>query len=182
MYYVLKDGRKLAAYIVHVLPFDQSAEQLLLKKLHTSVISVVRGSLATAVLQGIVAGLGFFLVGVPNAALWGSATMIASLIPILGTALTIVPAVLYLALTGSIIPAVLLILWGFFVVSVVDNIFRGQFMKKGIDVHPFFILLSVLGGLEFFGPIGFISGPLLLAIVTALLDIYLSYEHPKASA
>lgn len=176
IYYVLKDGGKFVDYLIRVAPIEHEYEDILFRKLRASVVSVVRGSIAIAVIQGVAAGLGFWLLGVPNSALWGSATMVASLIPIMGTALTMVPAVIYLVATGSITSGILLAVWGFLIVGFVDNAFRGQLMKKGMDIHPFLILLSVLGGLEFFGPIGFISGPLLLAVLAALLDIYLSYR------
>lgn len=175
-YYVIKDGGRFVDYLIKVAPIEPEYEDTLFKKLRLSVISVVRGSIAISILQGVAAGVGFFALGVPNAALWGAATMVASLIPIVGTAITLVPAVIYLAATGSVLFAGLLALWGLLIVGFIDNAFRSQLMKKGMDIHPFLILLSVLGGLEFFGPIGFISGPLLLAVLVALLEIYVTYR------
>ncbi len=180
-YYVMKDGKRFVAYLIKIAPIEHDYEGQLFNKLHASVISVVRGSIAIAIIQGVAAGVGFFALGVPNPALWGAATIIASLIPIVGTAMTLVPAVIYLVATGAIGSALLLAGWGILIVGFVDNAFRGQFMKKGLDVHPFLILLSVLGGLEFFGPIGFISGPLLLSILMGLLDIYTSYRDKADS-
>ena len=176
-YYVLKDGKRFARYLIKVAPLNPEYEDILFKKLHASVISVVRGAIAIAVLQGVAAGLGFFLFGVPNAALWGAATMVAALVPIVGTSVTLIPAVLYLLIVGKTISAVLLLIWGILGVGFIDNLFRGQFMKKGLNLHPFFILLSVLGGLEFFGPIGFITGPILLSVLATLLDIYTVFEE-----
>ncbi len=175
-YYVIKDGRRFVDYLVGLVPLEASYDRVLFDKLHASVISVVRGALVIAVIQGAAAGLGFFVFGVPNAALWGAATTVAALIPIVGTSITLVPAVAYLVLTGQPVLAAFLALWGVLIVGLVDNFFRGQVMKRGMDIHPFFILLSVLGGLEFFGPIGFISGPLLLSVLVALLDIYKSFR------
>lgn len=180
-YYVIKDGKRFVAYLMRLAPVHSEYDDLLFKKLHASVISVVRGSIAIAVLQGVLAGFGFFVFGVPNAALWGAATVVAALIPIFGTALTLIPAIGYLFLTGQVTSAILLLAWGVVIVGFVDNLFRGQFMKKGLDVHPFLILLSVLGGLEFFGPIGFISGPLLLSILMGLLDIYITARDRDAA-
>lgn len=180
-YYVIKDGRRFVDYLIKIAPIKSEYDETLFRKLHASVVSVVRGSIAIAVLQGAFAGLGFFLFGVPNAALWGAATMIAALIPIVGTSITLIPAIIYLAVMGSVGYAILLLIWGMLIVGFIDNVFRGQFMKRGLAVHPFLILLSVLGGLEFFGPIGFISGPLLLSILMALLDIYTS-SRDKADA
>ena len=180
VYYVIKDGRRFVAFLVNVAPVEPEYEQALFSKLRASVTSVVRGSLVIAVIQGVAAGIGFLVFGVPNAALWGAATMVASLVPLIGTSITMVPAVVYLLVTGSPVAAVLLAAWGFVIVGLVDNLFRGQLMKRGLDVHPFFILVSVLAGLEFFGPIGFISGPLLLAVLAALIDIYLAYRERTA--
>jgi predicted PurR-regulated permease PerM len=84
----------------------------------------------------------------------------------------LVPGIIYLFISGSVGHAVGLLIWGLLAVGLIDNILGPMLMNKGIDIHPLLILLSVIGGIIFFGAIGFILGPLVFALFFALLDIY----------
>jgi len=172
MYYFFKDGEKLKQKIAGVIPLQAIYSEKIFDKLEIAVNSVVKGSLFVALIQGIVAGLGFLIFGVPNSVLWGSVAVFTALIPHVGTALVIVPAVIYLFIKGGTISAIGLLLWGFLVVGLIDNVVRQHLLGRGISIHPFLILLSVLGGIGFFGPVGFLLGPLALSLFFALLDIY----------
>jgi predicted PurR-regulated permease PerM len=103
---------------------------------------------------------------------WGSIAAVAALIPGVGTALVVVPGVLYLFFTGSTGYAIGLLIWGLLAVGLIDNLLGPLVVNRGIKIHPFIILLSVLGGLTFFGLVGFILGPLIIAFLFALLEIY----------
>ena len=116
--------------------------------------------------------VGFWIFGVPNAILWGSFAAIAALIPGIGTALVLTPAILFLFARGEIFSAIGLLAWGVGVVGLIDNFLGPRLMGRGIELHPLIILLSVLGGIGFFGPIGFLLGPLIVSLFFALLDIY----------
>src|SRR6185369_1295230 len=109
---------------------------------------------------------------VPHPALWGSFAVIAALIPGIGTSLIIVPGVLYLFFTSTNLYALGLFIWGVLAVGLIDNYLGPILVHRGVNIHPFLILLSVMGGLIFFGPIGFIAGPLVVALLFALLEIY----------
>ena len=183
-YYFLKDGQKLARAIVALSPLPDKNDYEILAKLEGTVSSVVRGSLIVAVIQGILAWLGFTMFGVPNPALFGSFTAIAALIPGVGTAVVVAPAVIYLFVIGSTGQAIGLLVWGITAIGLIDNILGPTLMKKGIKVHPFLILLSVIGGLGFFGPVGFLLGPVVLSLLFAMLDIYrflVNSEHKSFS-
>jgi predicted PurR-regulated permease PerM len=119
-----------------------------------------------------VTGIGFTIFGVPNPVLWGGIATIAALIPLVGTGIIVMPAGAWLLLTHHTGAGTGLIIWGFIFVGLVDNVLHPYVMKKGMDMHPFLILLSVLGGLSYFGPIGFLAGPIVLAFFFALLEIY----------
>jgi len=183
-YFFLKDGQKLVRAIVALSPLPDKNDYEILAKLEGAVSSVVRGSLVVAVVQGILAWLGFTIFGVPNPALFGSFTAVAALIPGAGTAAVVIPAVIYLFVTGSTGQAVGLLIWGMTAIGLVDNILGPTLMKRGIKVHPFFILLSVIGGLGFFGPVGFLLGPVVLSLLFAMLEIYhflVNSEHKSFS-
>lgn len=183
LFYFLKDGDKLRGIIVHLSPFSDDKDEAILSKLKLAIVSVMKGSIFVALIQGILTGLGFFIFGVPSAVLWAGVATVAALIPAVGTSLVILPAVLFLAFTGATGSAIGLLIWGIIAVGLVDNILGPKFVESGIKIHPFLILLSALGGISFFGAIGFILGPITLSFLFALLDIYKTIlvkdiEHP----
>lgn len=172
LYYLLRDGDRFTKVLVSLSPLADKDDELILWKLHAAVNSVLRGNLMVALIQGTLSGLGFWLFGVPNALLWGSVAAIAALVPAIGTALVIAPAVLFLFATGMVGSALGLAAWGLGAVGLVDNFLGPRLMGRGINMHPLLMLLSVLGGLMLFGPIGFLVGPLVVSLFLALLDIY----------
>lgn len=181
LYYLFKEGDKVRDFTVKYSPLSKTYNDKILDKLHSAVNSVVRGSLIVAIAQGIIAGIGFLIFGVPNPAFWGMFVVVASLLPSVGSAIVIVPAVLYLYFAGNNVAAIGLLAWGILVVGLIDNFLRPILIERGIKIHPLLILLSVLGGLQFFGPIGFIVGPLVLSFLFALLDIYSTFPSEKSS-
>lgn len=179
LYYLFKDGDKLNDFVVKYSPLSKSYKDDIFDKLHQTVNSVVKGSLIVALVQGIIAGLGFFIFRVPNPAFWGMFVVIAALIPSVGTAIVIIPAVLYLFFNGQSVAAIGLLAWGILVVGLIDNFLRPYLIERGIKIHPLLILVSVLGGLQLFGPIGFIAGPLVLSFLFTLLNIYPQLVKPS---
>ena len=179
LYYLFKDGHKLKRAVVTLSPLQDVHDETIFNKLALAINSVVRGNLMVALVQGVLTAIGFAIFGVPNATLWGSVATITALIPGIGTALVLLPAILYLFFSGETIFAVGLLLWGMTAVGLVDNFFGPKLVERGMRLHPFLILLSVLGGIGFFGPLGFLLGPLVLSLLFALLEIYFSIrkEH-----
>ncbi len=171
-FYLLKEGATLKHTLIELSPLVDTDDELIFRRLERAVNSVVRGNLMLAVIQGAVATTGFFFFGVPNAVLWGTVTAIAALIPAVGTALVLVPAVLFLLFTGAVGPALGLAIWGIAAVGLVDNILGPKLVGRNSGLHPLLILLSVLGGLTLFGPIGLFLGPLSLSLLFALLTIH----------
>lgn len=171
-YYLLKDGRKLVQALIMLSPLPDVYDREILTKLEDAINSVIRGSLVIAVIQGILTGVGLAIFGVPNPALLGSIAAITALIPGIGTSLVLVPAIIFLFVIGSIGPGIGLLVWGMIAVGLVDNVLGPKLMRRGIRIHPFLILLSVIGGLGFFGPIGFLLGPLILSLLFVLIEIY----------
>lgn len=171
-YYLLKDGGKLKRELIRLSPLNDSDDETVFKKLELAVNSIIKGNLVIAFIQGILMAVGFYLFGLPNGILWGSVAVVASLVPRIGTAIVLVPAVLYLFVIGSTTPAIGLAVWGTLVVGLVDNILGPKLIGKHLQLHPIFILLSVLGGIVLFGPIGIFLGPLVMSLLFALLSVY----------
>lgn len=172
LYYMLRDGGNLKKSIIAMSPLLDQYDEEIFTKLEAAIFSVVRGSLGVSIVQGLLTMLGFWIFGIPNPVLWGSVAAIASLIPGIGTAIILIPAILYLYLTGSMYAAGGLLVWAILAVGLIDNFLGPYLVQRGVHVHEFLILLSVVGGLSFFGPIGFLLGPLILSLLFALLDIY----------
>ena len=180
LYYLLRDGERLKNYLIELSPLKDSDDQHIVHKLAIAVNSVVKGKLAIAAIQGVIAGVGLGIFGVPNPVVWGLVAMVVSLIPPVGTALVLVPAIAYLAISGAIAPAIGLAVWSVGV-SVVDNLLGPKLMGSGMQLHPLLVLLSVLGGLALFGPVGLFLGPLSIALLLALLSLhsFIAPEHSK---
>ncbi|MBX4197943.1 AI-2E family transporter [Candidatus Parcubacteria bacterium] len=172
LFYLLRDGEKFKRHYIALSPLSNTYDERIFEKLNQAINSVIKGSLVIAAVQGLLAGLGMWIFGIPNPIIWGVTAMIASLIPGIGTALVIGPAVLYLFFVDHVGMAIGLIIWGVAIVGLVDNMLAPNLINRGIKIHPLLILISVLGGILFFGPIGFLLGPLVLALFFALLDIY----------
>lgn len=173
-YFFLKDGKKLKNYFVALSPLDDKDDESIVSRLKGAVSSAVKGNLAIGVIQGTLTGIGFAIFGVPNAALWGGVAAIAALLPGIGTALVITPAIIFLFLSGSTFSAIGLLAWGVTAVGLVDNFLGPRLIGSGMQLHPLAVFIAVLGGLAFFGPLGFILGPLTMSVCLALIDIYIS--------
>ncbi len=172
LFYFFRDGKELKRYLVNMSPLVDSDDNHIILKLEKTIRSIFTGSIMVGIIQGILAGLGFAIFGVPSPALWGVVAAIAALIPGIGTSLVLVPAIVYVFITGSIGQTVGLAVWAIIAVGLIDNILGPVIMNRGVKIHPFLILLAVLSGLTFFGPIGFILGPIVLALLISLLEIY----------
>ena len=172
LFYMLRDGHKFKETIVELSPLADSYDNEIIAKIERAVNSVVRGSLFTALIKGLLATVGFLIFGVPHAILWGTLTAIVSLLPGIGAGLTIIPAALYLLALDKVGMTIGLAVWGIIIVGLVDNIIMPVVVGKGFTVHPLLVLLAVLGGIAFFGPIGLFLGPLVIALFAALLEIY----------
>ncbi|MDP3982063.1 MAG: AI-2E family transporter [bacterium] len=173
-YFFLKDGGKLKDYLVALSPLDDKDDELIVKRLQSAVSATVKGNLAISLVQGALTGIGFAIFGVPNAVLWGSVTAITALVPGVGTALVIVPAIVFLFLTGNAFGGVGLLVWGLTAVGLVDNFLGPKLVGRGMQLHPLAVFLAVFGGLALFGPLGFLLGPLAVSVCLALIDIYSS--------
>ncbi|TSC67454.1 MAG: hypothetical protein CEO19_218 [Parcubacteria group bacterium Gr01-1014_73] len=172
LFFLFRDGHKLKKELFGLSPLTDNYDQDIFDFAERAINAVVRGSLLVSLAQGILVGVGFVVFGVPNAVLWGALAAIASLIPTIGTALILIPAVVYLIIVASPALAIGLAVWGFFVVGLADNFLKSILLNRGVNLQPLLVLLSVLGGVAFFGPIGLIAGPVIVSLGFSLLRLY----------
>jgi predicted PurR-regulated permease PerM len=176
-YFFLKDGGKLKDYFVALSPLNDADDELIVSRLKTGVTAAIKGNLTIGLIQGALTGIGFALFGVPNAALWGGVAVIAAFLPGIGTALVIAPAIIFLFLTGNTFGGFGLLVWGVTAVGLVDNLLGPKLVGHGMQLHPLAVFIAVMGGLAFFGPLGFLLGPLAMSVCLALVDIYFSLKN-----
>lgn len=181
LYVFLKSGPAIRTELLKLSPFADEDDEFILKKLALTINSVVRGSLAVSLIQGIIAGVGYVIFGVPNPLLWGLFTAVAALVPGVGTALVMAPAIIYLLIAGETLSAIGLLAWGIAAVGLIDNFIGPVLMGRGIHFPPLVILLSVLGGLAFFGAAGIFLGPLTVSLLLALFSLYAHAADKEAA-
>jgi predicted PurR-regulated permease PerM len=126
-------------------------------------------------IQGILSAVGLWFFGFDRAILWGTIASVGALVPGVGTSIVFVPAIIYLIVTGQHLIAGGVALWALFAVGIIDNVLGPYVMSRGNPLHPFIILLSVLGGIALMGPIGFILGPVIATLFTVLVELYSQY-------
>ncbi len=173
---VLSHREELYGLVSKISPLENTYDIMIIRKIKAACSSVVRGNLAVALIQGVVASVGFTLFGVPAPMIWGGIAAFAALVPTLGTTLITAPMIAYLFLSGHTASAIGLLIWAIFAVGLIDNILAPILIDRGIHLHPFLILLAVLGGVSFFGPVGFVLGPVVLAFLMGLIEAYAAFN------
>lgn len=172
LFFFLRDGASFKKVVIELSPLRDKDDELVFHQLNLAVNSVIRGNLLVALIRGVFTALGFFVFGIPNPVLWGAIAGVAGLIPAVGILIVFVPAIVYaFVMSGWPIGAGLLV-WGLFVVGLIDNILAPRLVGKGMRVHPLFVVLAIFGGISYFGPLGIFLGPLSLSLLFALLSIY----------
>ena len=171
-FFMFLQGDDFIQAIKGLSPLDPAHNDEILRETEVTIKATLWGTVIVAVAQGALGGVGFWIFGLHQPAFWGTVMIPASVIPVVGSTIIWGPAAVYLLFTGHIGAGVGLILWGGVVVSVIDNILKPILMKGSSETPSIFILFSILGGLTYFGMIGFILGPLILSFLLSLLRIY----------
>lgn len=172
MFYFLRDGRKLITKVKELMPLPEMHRNALFKKLSALSYGIIYGIFGAAIVQGMLVGLGFAIVGISNAVFWGAIAAILSPIPYIGTAVVWVPVVIALMVSGQFWPGVFLFIWGALIVGMADNIVKPYLIGSSTALHPLAVLLVLLGGAFAFGIKGLLFGPFILTLTIAFLHIY----------
>jgi predicted PurR-regulated permease PerM len=178
MFLLLRDGQDLVGTIPDLLPFERRRSEALLRRIKDVVQASVYGVVVIALLQGMLYGTMFWLLGVPSAALWGMVTVFASVFPVVGAFAVWGPGAVYLAVTGHWPQAILLAV-GAFVVNAIDHVLRPRLVAGRVGLSELAMFLALLGGLSVFGGLGVVLGPVTFATVAAMVD---TLREPAASA
>ena len=174
IFYFLKDGEEWKKTLLKLSPLSSTADKKIIDRLTQTINGVIKGYLLIAFIQGALMGIGLAIFHVPNPAIWGVIAGIAAIIPPLGTAVVSVPAVIFLFVTGSTGLSIGLLIWSVLIVGMGDNVLNPYIVGHKINVPPFLILFSVLGGITLLGPVGILIGPLTVSLLYTLTEIYQS--------
>jgi len=173
MFYLFKEGKTILEKIKDHIPLKESYRRPITERFNSVIYATLYGIVVTAFIQGAVGTLGLWVFGVPSPILWGMVMVILAMLPFVGAAFVWFPAAVYKIFAGELVNGIGLLFYGLLIVSTIDNIIRPKIIGSKGKIHPILVLLGVLGGLEVFGLFGVIIGPLILAILTVFLELYI---------
>jgi predicted PurR-regulated permease PerM len=171
LFFYFREGKGIRRALSELLPFDMEHRDRFFKGISETIVGNLYGSLAVGVAQGALTGLAFWVLGLSAPVLWALATVVASLVPIVGSGLVWAPASLFLIMTGHWMKALLLLVWGAAVVGQVDVFVRPWVVGVHVKVHTLLLFFALLGGAKAFGPIGIFVGPIVLSFALAVVQM-----------
>lgn len=172
LYYLFLRGPQILRELRGLVPFRPEYEERIIQKFTGVVHATFTGSLAVALIQGALGGLGFLVFGISSPLLWGATMALMSLVPVVGTALIWGPVVIFYLVTGSFVKGLLMLVVFGAAIGSVDNILKPVLIQRGMEIHTFWVFVSVIGGLSVFGFLGLVLGPFLFTVLVSLLEIY----------
>ena len=176
IFFLFKDGPGFLTKLKDYMPFNEEQKTRLATQMKDMIVSTVYGGVAVAVIQGFLGGIAFYVIGIGSPVLWGIAMSVMSFVPLLGTLAIWGPASIYLIIQGDYMHGIGLILFGIFVISMVDNILKPLIIGSRTKMPTIVIFFSVLGGIKAFGIIGLIMGPLIMAVFVSVFEIFRHIE------
>ncbi len=172
LYYFFLDGHRWRERFVRIVPLPARDTRAFFESFHRVSGAVVVGNLGTALAQALAATLGYALFGAPVPLIWGAATLFAALIPLVGPALVWIPVSIAVGVGHGWLRGVGLAIYGVLIISTVDNVVRPLLTRRGLQLHPLLVFIAVLGGVISFGAAGLFLGPLVIALVVTVLEVY----------
>lgn len=181
MYFCFRDGTRFLAWFFEVIPMEASHAEAISRRVYQMVTAVIRGALVTSSVQGLLATIGYLLAGVPLAVFFGVLTGFFALVPVVGAGLIWLPVGL-LMMSQSPGWGVFILVWGFFVVSLIDNLLKPILIGSQTRMPILLIFCAMIGGANVYGVTGFIIGPILISVLMACIKIYREMYWPANAA
>jgi predicted PurR-regulated permease PerM len=172
LYYLLQAPEAAWKEVRPFIPFSARNAEILRDRFRDVTISTLIGTVLTASIQGLLVGLAFWVAGIPNALFWGVVTVIVAILPVVGSALVWGPGVLHLALEGRYMMAIALAFWGVVMVGNIDNVIRPIVFRRWAQIHPFITIIGAFAGIQYFGLLGLLIGPLAISYFFELIRMY----------
>jgi len=172
MFFLFRDGEQLFHQIQSVIPMSRDKKNLTVRHLKNVIESTMYGGVVVALIQGLLGGALFAILGVPSPVFWGAVMAFLAFIPILGPFLVYIPAGLILIVTGQYLQGIILIAVGIIVVSQIDNILRPLLVSGKTGMHTMLLFISIMGGISMFGLLGIVLGPFIAAVFVSMFDVF----------
>jgi predicted PurR-regulated permease PerM len=183
MFFLLTDGPRFLRTGLGHLPLDEGDKALMMERFLSVNRATLKGTVLIGTAQGLLSGLAFWAVGIDGAIFWGMVMVVLSIIPGVGGAFVWVPAAIALAVSGEVWRGLGLAAFCAFVVGSIDNLLRAQLVGRDTQLHPLFIFFGTLGGLLFFGVMGFVIGPMLAALFVTVWEMFgIAFKRELASS
>jgi len=185
LFFLFKYGGNALAELKWVIPISNTQKSKIFERFREVLYAIMYGILLTAIVQGTLGGLGFYIVGIPSPVLFGAIMTLCALLPAGGTSLVWLPAAAILFFQDHPGKAIFLVLWGFLVVGLIDNVMKPIFISGRSKLNFILVFFGILGGINLFGLVGVFVGPLIIAIFLAFLEIFklqLKSRHRAALA
>lgn len=180
MFYLFRDGERLRQAMYRMLPLDRVQMHDITARTRDVIGATIYGVLVIAAIQGTLGTIIFLVLGIPSPLLWGVVMFFFSMIPMAGSFIVWVPAAIFLALTGAYVKAAILVGWGILVIGSIDNFLSPRLVGQRARLHELLIFFGVLGGLDVFGVLGLVIGPVVVAVTLALIEmVRQSYRPPS---
>ncbi len=177
-FFFLRDKEEIGDYIKSLMPFSREVEKRLFKSSKDLTISILYGQVVLGIVQGIIAGIGFFIFGVPNALLLTCLAMMAGIFPIIGTSIIWIPVAIYLLIAGNTVSALGVVMFGL-ISTVIETMFKPIFISRRAKMSTSLILFGMVGGIMGFGLLGIILGPLILAYLFIVIEVFRNKKLPE---
>jgi predicted PurR-regulated permease PerM len=171
-FFAIRDQEGLKEYFLTISPFPKEYQEKFYLRFEQITSSILFGQIVVGVIQGIIAGIAYFVFRIPNALLLTLLTMLVGIIPVIGPWLVWIPVDFYLFFTGRIGAGIGLLLYGLFIMNWIDALIRPQIVSKKTKMNPGVVLIGMIGGLYFLGVAGLILGPLILAYLFLVIEFY----------
>jgi predicted PurR-regulated permease PerM len=180
LFYLFRDGDRIRRAIYDILPLERIQMHDIAVRTRDVIGATIYGVLVISAIQGTLGTIIFSILGLPSPLLWGVVMFFLSMIPMAGAFLVWVPAAIYLALTGAYVKAAILVAWGILVIGSIDNFLSPRLVGRRARLHELLIFFAVLGGLEVFGVLGVVLGPVVVAITLALIEMLRQAHRPPS--
>lgn len=178
LYYLLKDADRIVPAIRNALPLEPNQADAVFRNTGEVISASLNGVLVISAIQGAIGGLAFWILGLPSPLLWGVVMFLLSMIPMAGAAIVWIPAAIYLFVNGHPVKGVLLVAIGGGIIGMIDNLLRPRLVGERTRLHELIVFFSVLGGLQVFGVLGLVVGPVVVSVTMSLVEVFRQAAQP----
>ncbi len=172
IYYLFKDGPRLNEYLLTLLPFPRSQQELILDKFHEMGRAIIFGNGLSGIVQGILGGFAFYFFGLGSPFLWGTITGFLAFLPIVGASVVYIPATIILLIQGKFGVAIGYLIYNAIYSISIEYFIKPRLIGQGMKMNTIFVFIGILGGLKLWGILGIIYGPFIITIIFTLFEIY----------